>query len=66
MIVSLFTISGKLESILICPTKQTNINNQVGELEDGYTEGGEYTLPNGEEYVGYYHTPDKGSDVVRS
>lgn len=59
-----YNSDGKLESILICPTKQTNINNQVGELEDGYTEGGEYTLPNGEEYVGYYHIhPDKGAMV---
>jgi len=59
-----YNVDGQLSSILVCPTKETNINNQVGLLEDGYTEGGEFTLPNGEEYVGYYHIhPDKGPMV---
>ena len=50
-----YNSDGKLDSILICPNKKVDINNNFAELNNKYTDGGEYTLENGEEYVGYYH-----------
>lgn len=63
-----YDVDGYISSILICPAKNSKIGpTKIGRENNLYTKGGEYILPGGENYVGYYHVhPDKGAMVGKT
>ena len=60
-----YTVDGDINTITICPSKECVVGPQkIGSEKGLYTSGNEYLLPNGKEYIGYYHVhPEKGAMV---
>ena len=55
-----YTSGGLIKSILICPSKKSNIGiDYSGKQNKLYTYGNEYIL-NGEDYIGYYNVGEDG------
>jgi len=56
---------GYISTILICPAKNSKIGpTKISTENNLYTSGGEYILPGGEDYVGYYHVHDTKGAMV--
>ena len=56
---------GYIVSILICPAKNSQVGpEKISTQENLYTAGGEYILPGGENYIGFYHVHDTKGPMV--
>ena len=58
-----YNVDGYISSILICPAKNSKIGpTKISTENNLYSDGSEYVLPGGKEYVGYYNVDsEKGA-----
>jgi|MDSV01.2.fsa_nt_gb hypothetical protein len=60
-----YDADGYISNILICPAKNSQIGpTKISTENNLYTSGGEYILPGGENYVGYYHVHSEKGPMV--